>query len=375
MAAAGHERGPRGKRSSSSTGSTSVCVKRVTFSPATSPLAHPSDSCTRSMISIGHSPGMRHKSSSTSSSSSVAQSPPVELKRKRKPRFGKNTDGASSRPLLEKPIKRKSKRVWPAAATRNVVAEEHDGGHQLPPECPDYYGVKSYLHHFYENVAVKNPDLYEELQGGNITSAGATRTGYRYLMEPPKKLKCRSLWWKMAVWSGVFILIAGVIVILVGYLLPRRLVVLDGFSSDSNDEWRVVDKAALRYNAKLDTCKLTGLIVFCIGGAVVAVALLIPSFFYNYCDEDWHGGQTIEPPIKVRTDSLDDDDEECDDDEDEDDPLPPAVLSPTEKKVPVTEELMKIQPVWGEVEKSGSSVGSKEALITTESLPPPKLIR
>ncbi|CAG2167522.1 unnamed protein product [Oppiella nova] len=33
--------------------------------------------------------------------------------------------------------------------------------------CPGFFGVKSYLHHFYEQVSVKNPQLYEEYEEYN----------------------------------------------------------------------------------------------------------------------------------------------------------------------------------------------------------------
>lgn len=181
--------------------------------------------------------------------------------------------------------------------------------------CPDYFGVKSYLHNFYESVAVKNPSLYEELEGG---SGG----DYRYLIHPEKP-RCRTVWWKIAVWTGVNLLVVGAVIILVGYLVPRHQVVIG-----QNDDLEVIDRSALRFNYNLDACKLVGLIVFCVGGTIVAIALLFPSFLYSYCDEDW----SLQPePFKVGVVSEED--------------LPPQ--SPTEKKIPATEQVARIQPVWG----------------------------
>lgn len=173
-------------------------------------------------------------------------------------------------------------------------------------------------------MAVKNPDLYEELEGGD----------YRYLIRPQKP-RCRSLWWKIAVWSGVNLLAVGIVVILVGYLVPRHAVVI-GYQ----DDLEVIDRSALRFNYNLDACKLIGLIVFCVGGTVVAVALLFPSFLYQYCDEDW---AVYAEPFKVGTSDEDD--------------LPPQ--SPTDKKIPATEEVTRIQPASNDQESLSNTSQEK----------------
>lgn len=51
----------------------------------------------------------------------------------------------------------------------------------------------------------------------------------------------------------------------------------------------VIDRQAIAYNYNLDACKLVGLILFCLGGLTLAVALMIPSFLYRYCDDDDDG--------------------------------------------------------------------------------------
>ena len=131
------------------------------------------------------------------------------------------------------------------------------------------FGVKSYLHHFYETHSYKDPDMYEE------------DDTYRYLLHPPmrRRKRCTSIWWKVFVWIGANFLVFGVIGVLVGYLVPQRPVIVGTIGQNI----KIMDKQATPFNFNLDVCKLVGLILFCIGGLTLTVALLFPSFLYNYC--------------------------------------------------------------------------------------------
>ncbi len=139
--------------------------------------------------------------------------------------------------------------------------------------CPDFsFGVRSYLHHFYDTHFYKDPDLYEQ-DGDDL----------RYLLHPnPRRRRCTSIWWKVFVWIGANFLIFGIIGVLIGYLVPQRPLIVGSIG----DNIEIVDREAISFNFNLDVCKLVGLILFCVGGLTLTVALLFPSFLHQYCDDD-----------------------------------------------------------------------------------------
>ena len=210
---------------------------------------------------------------------------------------------------------------------------DEDGGERQHPKPSKFmcqnlssmFGVKSYLHHFYETHSYKDPDMYEE------------DDTYRYLLHPPtrRRRRCTSIWWKVFVWIGANFLVFGVIAVLVGYLVPHHPVIVE----DLGPELKMVDKEAGPYNLNLDVCKLVGLILFCIGGLTLTVALLFPSFLHHYCGEDERKG---EGAFRVATA--------------EKYPIPP--LSPLDQKVPAFSTVTNVQP-----DRSG-----KEAILTQEGM-------
>ena len=198
------------------------------------------------------------------------------------------------------------------------VAEEH---HSTPTKskggkpslsrkrpCPDYFGVRSYLHDFYETT-YKDPSIYED------------EDDFRLLLHPnPKRRRCPPIWWKIFMWIGVNLLVFGIIGILVGYLVPQKPIFL---KVDEERSEGYVDRSAMTFNTTLDICKLIGLILFCIGGMTLAMALLFPSFLTSYCDED-----PSDDNFKI---SLDEEDG------------PP--LSPVEMKIPKIAKVKGVQPL------------------------------
>lgn len=140
-------------------------------------------------------------------------------------------------------------------------------------KCPDFsFGVKSYLHHFYDTHFYKDPDVYEE-----------ESDDLRYLLHPnPRRRRCTSIWWKVFVWIGANFLIFGIIGVLVGFLVPRKAL----FIGTVADHIQIIDREAISFNFNLDVCKLVGLILFCVGGLTLTVALLFPSLLHQYCDDD-----------------------------------------------------------------------------------------
>lgn len=173
--------------------------------------------------------------------------------------------------------------------------------------CPDYFGVKSYLHDFYETT-YKDPSIYEEEDDFHFPN----RSGRR-------RRRCSHVWWKAFMWLGVNLLIFGIIGILVGYLVPQKSI----FSKvDEENSEGYVDRSAITFNTTLDVCKLIGLILFCIGGMTLAMALLFPSFLTSYCDED-----PADDTFKVRLDEE------------------KAPLSPVEMSIPKTAKVKSVQPL------------------------------
>ena len=178
--------------------------------------------------------------------------------------------------------------------------------------CADYFGVKSYLHNFYETHVYKDPDIYEDDAG-------------RYLLSPAgaRRHRCvaAAVWWKVFVWIGVNFLAFGVVGVLVGYLVPQRSI----FAGAIAHNVEVVDRAAVAFNFNLDVCKIVGLVLFCVGGLTLTVALVFPSFLDQYCGEDQtklDGGS-----FKVRIDND-----------------TPAPTCPMELSVPATGKISTVQP-------------------------------
>lgn len=186
--------------------------------------------------------------------------------------------------------------------------------------CSDYFGVKSYLHNFYDTHFYKDPSIYEEEEEFGYLLRGHSR-----------RKRCTSIWWKVFVWIGANFLVFGIIGVLVGYLVPQRPIIVEA----TEDNIEIVDRQAIAFNFNLDVCKLVGLILFCIGGLTLTVALLFPSFLYQYCDDDRR-----DTAIRVRLG--------------EEQPL----KSPLEMTVPATSKLSSVQP----------ERRAEEAIVTQEGM-------
>lgn len=192
--------------------------------------------------------------------------------------------------------------------------------------CPVYFGVRSYLHHFYDSSSsYKDPNVYEE-DGDDL---------YLLRPNPRRRRRCPPIWWKIFMWVGVNLLLFGVVGILVGYLVPPKTVVV---GQNKPKELWYIDTSAKSYNAALDMCKLIGLILFCVGGVTLAMSLLFPSFLTHYCDDDDPGDDNLKVPLRGP--------------EDVEDggggggggvSMPP--LSPVEMTIPASSRVKSVQPV------------------------------
>ena len=191
--------------------------------------------------------------------------------------------------------------------------------------CSDYFGVKSYLHDFYDTRAYKDPEVYED------------EDDFRYLLNPRlgRGRRCTSIWWKVFVWIGANFLIFGIIGVLVGYLVPQRPI----FAGTYDNNLEILDNQAIAFNFNLDVCKLVGLILFCIGGLTLAAALLFPSFLYHYCDDDRR-----EESFKIHVGETE------------------PLKSPVEMVIPASSKVTEVQPL----RKNQEAVVTREGMVPFE---------
>ncbi|KAG7257261.1 hypothetical protein CRUP_030796 [Coryphaenoides rupestris] len=103
------------------------------------------------------------------------------------------------------------------------------------------YGVRSYLHQFYEECTASIWERDEDFQ----------------IQRSPSRWS--SLLLEVCLAFGTMILFAGLIVLLVGYATPARI---EAFGAD---DLLFVDSHAVSFNRALDVCKLTGAVLFCVG--------------------------------------------------------------------------------------------------------------
>ncbi|XP_048818532.1 neurensin-2 [Lagopus muta] len=114
-----------------------------------------------------------------------------------------------------------------------------------------WYGVRSYLHLFYEDCAGVSPD-------GDTDESSPS---HPYGVWP-------SIIWKVTLSTGTLFLLVGVAALTTGWLVPPRL------ESIEEEDLVVLDVQAMRYNHVLSACRLLGT-ALCITAAVLgAVGLL-----------------------------------------------------------------------------------------------------
>ncbi|RVE62398.1 hypothetical protein OJAV_G00156750 [Oryzias javanicus] len=124
------------------------------------------------------------------------------------------------------------------------------------------YGVRSYLHQFYEECTGSIWERDEDFQ----------------IQRSPSRWS--SLLWKVCLAFGTLILFAGLIVLLVGYVTPTRI------EAFGEHDLLFIDSHAVSFNRALDVCKLTGAVLFSVGGTSVAVGLLLSAFARSYSKEE-----------------------------------------------------------------------------------------
>ncbi|XP_048364032.1 neurensin-1 [Sphaerodactylus townsendi] len=166
------------------------------------------------------------------------------------------------------------------------------------------YGVRSYLHQFYEDCTASIWEYDDDFQ----------------IQRSPSRWS--SAFWKVGLISGTVFMLIGIIVLIVGFLVPPKIEAL------GVEDFVVVDTHAVQFNRALDVCKLAGAILFCIGGTTVAACLLMSAFAKSYSKEEKYLQQKFKERIadmKAHTHPV------------------TKAPAPGESKIPVT--LSKIQNV------------------------------
>nr|XP_017514803.1 neurensin-1 isoform X1 [Manis javanica]XP_017514805.1 neurensin-1 isoform X1 [Manis javanica]XP_036866685.1 neurensin-1 isoform X1 [Manis javanica] len=124
------------------------------------------------------------------------------------------------------------------------------------------YGVRSYLHQFYEDCTTSIWDYEEDFQ----------------IQRSPNRWS--SVFWKVGlIFSTVFVIL-GVTVLAGGFLVPPKI------EAFGEADFVMVDRHAVQFNGALDACKLAGAVFFCIGGMSMAGCLLMSVFTKNYSKEE-----------------------------------------------------------------------------------------
>ncbi|XP_044282523.1 neurensin-1 [Varanus komodoensis] len=166
------------------------------------------------------------------------------------------------------------------------------------------YGVRSYLHQFYEDCTASIWEYDDDFQ----------------IQKSPNVWS--SAFWKVGLILGTVFMLTGIIVLVVGFLVPPKIEALEV------EDFVVVDTRAVQFNRALDICKLAGAILFCIGGTTMAACLLMSAFAKRYAKEEKYLQQKFKEriaDIKAHVHPI---------------TKPPA---PGESKIPVT--LSKVQNV------------------------------
>lgn len=134
-------------------------------------------------------------------------------------------------------------------------------------------------------------------------------------------------------------MLVGVITLLVGYLTPQREMIVG-----HHNNLEILDRTAIAFNRRLELCRLAGLAVFCCGGLVLLITLLLSTFLHigghnnnnGHCcsDNAYYGYVTtslVEPFIASHVQGS-------------------PVSASAGIKIPITENIKSVQPaLWPDI--------------------------
>jgi len=202
---------------------------------------------------------------------------------------------------------------------------------------PGCFGIRSYLHQFYEPRTSPTSADIEDIGGGAW-----------YLLTPvgqQQRRSRRSLFWcRMAFAAGMGLLVVGAVGILVGYLWPQPTYI--PIEGKVGERYVLLEPKGLMYADTLRIWKMAGLTVFAFGGLMVAFSLLLPTCCKGYWEPNW-GAEDMGESIKIYPEI-----------ETTDTTVAsagggrlsvgsggkPVAVFPPEFKIPVMEEIREVQP-------------------------------
>lgn len=123
-----------------------------------------------------------------------------------------------------------------------------------------------------------------------------------------------------------------------GFLTPDRPVMVSPAELGRNGQRSPIDDAAA-FDFKLEICRMVGLTMFCAGGLILAVSLMVPTFFYHSCSSGAAVAEDAPSHPVIVPDGSDSDGEQAD-------PLP------FKSAVPATQTLTGVQPTANVGEKA-----------------------
>ncbi|XP_054709354.1 neurensin-1-like [Uloborus diversus] len=224
---------------------------------------------------------------------------PKEAKRRRY--ASKQAKSLSKPKLLES--------VSETEESQSLLSRSSKTESDLNSKGQEFFGVRSYVHTFYEAMAMDNvPDEPRcHFYSGNFRT-------------PLRKRRKQVLCWRLTFFTGLLILCVGLTAILVGFLVPRRKEVVN-----IQEDIEIIDRVDQAFNRDLQLCKVVGIALFCTGGLIVAAVLLAMIAKMPKRDDPVEEIPMTEPDR--------------------------GPTSPVGTKVPATEELKPVQPKRMDAEK------------------------
>ncbi|KAM3838757.1 neurensin-2 [Vipera latastei] len=131
---------------------------------------------------------------------------------------------------------------------------EHTCGCQRGPsiEQGKWYGVRSYLHLFYEDCTGTQSEDNLENAATSPTKGGRT-----------------PVFWKVTLSASALLLLTGVAALTTGSLLPSRL------EDIGEAEFVVLDQRAVEYNGALGICRAVGVVLCTVGGVLLLASFIL----------------------------------------------------------------------------------------------------